>query len=97
MLIHEMLNKDTDKVPQESPIIILDIRSAVCMDNNDKDANKTRHISIRVNFVRNGEKCNMHKIDLCEGGPQLADIVTKNVGENYLNPIITYIMVRLNN
>ena len=39
----------------------------------------------------------MHKIDWCEGGLQLADITTKNVGENYLNPIIKYIMVRLDN
>ena len=28
---------------------------------------------------------------------QLADIVTKNVSENNLNPIIKYIMVRLEN
>ena len=28
---------------------------------------------------------------------QLADIATKNVGENDLNTIIKYIMVRLNN
>ena len=32
-----------------------------------------------MHFVRNGEKCKMHKIDWCEGGLQLADIVTNNV------------------
>ena len=35
------------------------------------------------NFVRNCENYRMHKIDLCEGGLKLADIVTKNVGEKY--------------
>ena len=34
-----------------------------------------------MNFVRNGEKCKMNKIDWCEGGLQLADIGTKNVSE----------------
>ena len=39
----------------------------------------------------------MHKIDWCEGGLQMADIATKNVGENYLKPIMKYIMVILDN
>ena len=37
----------------------------------------------------------MHKVDWCEGGLQLADIATKNVGMNELNPIMKYIMVSL--
>ena len=39
----------------------------------------------------------MHKIDWGEGGLQLEDIVTKNVGENDLNLRMKYIMVRLEN
>ena len=39
----------------------------------------------------------MHKIDQCEGGLQLADIATKNVGENDLNSRMKYTMVRLEN
>ena len=46
-------------------------------------------------FVRNGEKCKMHKIDWCEGGLQLADIGTKNISEPDLTPRMKYIMVRL--
>ena len=59
MLIHEFLNKDPDIVPQEDPIIILGIKYAVCMARNGKDTKHTRHISRRVNFVRNvkNEKC----------------------------------------
>ena len=37
----------------------------------------------------------MRKIDWCEGGMQLADIETKNVGKNYLNPRMNYTIVRL--
>ena len=37
----------------------------------------------------------MHKIDWCEGVLQLADITTKNVGENDLNPRMKYIMIKL--
>ena len=95
MLIHELLNKDPDIFPQEDPLIILDIKSAVCMDKNGKDTKHTRHISRRVHFVRNGEKCNMHKIDWCEGSLQLADIATNNVCDNDLNPRMKYFMVRL--
>ena len=67
------------------------------MADNGKDTKHTRHIYRRVHFVSNGEKCKMHKIDWCEGGLQLVDIVTNNFGENYLNSRIKYIMVRLDN
>ena len=97
MLIHEFFNKDPDKFPEEAPLIILDIKSAVCMASNGKDTKHTRHISRRVNVARNGKKCKIHKIDWCEGGLKLADIVTNNLGENNLNTIIKYIMVRLDN
>ena len=97
MLIHELLNKDPDIVPQEAPLIMLDIKSAVFMAKNGKDANNTRHINRRVHSVRNDENCKMHKINWCGGGLQLADIATKNVGENDLNPKMKYIMVRLDN
>ena len=76
------MNKDPDIVPEEAPLIILDSKSSVCMDDNGKDINHTRHISRRVNFVSNCESCKMHNIDWCGGGLQLADISTNNVGEN---------------
>ena len=39
----------------------------------------------------------MHKIDCCEGGLQLADIATNNVGDHDLTPGMKYIMVKLDN
>ena len=81
MLIHEFLNEDPDMVPKEAPLIVLDSKSAMCMDKNGRDTKHTRHIARRIHFVRNGEKFKMHKIDWCEGALQLADIVTKNVSE----------------
>ena len=97
MLIHELLNKDPDMVPEEAPLIVLDIKSAMCMAKNGNDTKHTRHISSRMYFVRNGEKCRMHKIDWCEGGLQLVEIGTKNVSEPDLTPRMKYIMVRLEN
>ena len=67
------------------------------MYNNGKENNHTRHIYRRVHFMTNGEKCKMNNIDWCEGGLQLADIATKNVGENNLNPIMKYIMEWIEN
>ena len=63
MLIHELLNKDPVIVPEEAPLIVLDSKSAMCMDDNGKDTKHTRHIVRRMHLVRNGEKCNMHRID----------------------------------
>ena len=97
MLIHEFLNMDKDIVPDEAPSIILDKMFAVCMADNGKDIKHIKHISRIVHLGRNGENCKMYKIDWCEGVLQLEDIATNNVGDNYLNPRMKYIMVRLDN
>ena len=97
ILINEFLNKYPDMFPEELPLIILDRKFAVCMVKNGKDTKHTRHIYRRVHLVRNGERCKIHKIDWCERGLKLADIETKNVGDNDLNPKMKYIMVRLDN
>ena len=67
------------------------------MAKNDKDTKHTRHIARRMNFVRNGEKCMMHKIDWCEGGLQLAYIGTRNVREPDITQRMKYIMLRIDN
>ena len=54
MLVHELLNEDTDMVPKEYSLIVLDSKSAVCMANNGKNTKHTRHIARIINFVRNG-------------------------------------------
>ena len=82
MLIHELLNKDPDIVTEESPLVLLDSKSDMCMANNGKDTKHTRHLASRMHCVSNGEKCKMHKIDRCEGGLQLADISTNILGRN---------------
>ena len=97
MLIHELLNKDPDIVPEEAPLIVLDSNYDIFMAKNGKDIKHTRHIARIMHFVRNGENCKMHKIDWCEVGMQLADIGTKNVSEPDLTPRMKYIMVRLEN
>ena len=76
-------------------MIDLDSKYDMCMAKNGKDTKHTRHIARRMNFVRNGEKFKIHKIDWCEGGLQLADIGTKNVSEPDITPRTKYIMVRL--
>ena len=62
MLIHELLNKDPDIVPEAAPIIILDSWSAVYMANNFKDTNHNGHIYRIVIFVRNGENVNRKRL-----------------------------------
>ena len=95
MLIHELLIKDPDIVPEEAPLIILDSKYDFCMAKNGKDTKHTSHITRRMNFVRDVEKCKMHNIYWCEGGLQLVDIATKNVGEHDLTPRMKCIMVIL--
>ena len=67
------------------------------MAKNGKDTKHIRHINRRVNFVRNGEKCKMHKIGWFEGGLKLEYIATENIGEIDLNPKMIYIVVRFDN
>ena len=55
-------------VTEEAPLIVLDSKSAMCMSKNSKDTKHTRKIARIMNLVRNGEKCMMYKIDLCEVG-----------------------------
>ena len=57
------MNKNPDIVPEESPLIILDSKSAICMAKNGEDTNQIRQIDIRVQSVRNGENWKMHKIE----------------------------------
>ena len=57
----ELLNKDTDVVPEQAPLVILDRKSSILMANNGKDTKLTSHIFRRMHFVRNGKKCNFHK------------------------------------
>ena len=78
-------------------MIVLDSKYSICMAKNGKDTKHTRHIASRMNFISNGEKCKMHKIDWCEGGLKLADIATKNVGDPDLIPRMKYVMVRIDN
>ena len=96
-LINELLDKDPDIIPEEAPLIVLDSKSAMYMSKNGKDTKQNIHVARRMHFVRNGEKCKMHNIDWCEGGLQLADIGTNNVGEPDLTPSMKYIMVTLEN
>ena len=63
MLVHELLNEDPDMVPKEAPLIVLDSKSAIGMAKNGRDTKHTRQIARRMHFVRNGEKCKMHKIE----------------------------------
>ena len=95
MLIHEFLNKDPYIVLEEDPLIVLVIKSDICMANNGKDIKHTRNIARIIHFVCNGEKCKMHKIGWYEGVLQLVDIGTKNLSESDLTPRMKYIMVRL--
>ena len=84
-------------VPKEDHLIVLDRKSAMCMAKNGTDTKHTRHLARIMNFVRNGEKCKIYKIDWCEGGLHLAYIGTKNVSEPDLTPRMKYIMVIIEN
>ena len=50
MLIHEFSNKDTYIVPEEAPLIVLDSKSAMCMDKNVKDNKQKIHIARRMHL-----------------------------------------------
>ena len=55
MLIHELLNKNPNIFPKESPLIVLHIEYSDCMDNNGKYTKHTTHIARRIHLIRTGE------------------------------------------
>ena len=85
MLIHELSNKGPVIVPKESPLYILDIKSAVYMAKNGNNTNHNKNIARRLYFMINCEKYKWHKIEWYEWGLQLSDIATKSVKENDVN------------
>ena len=95
ILINELLNKHPNIVQEEAPLILLDSKSFMCMDDNGKVTKHTSHIASKMFFLRNEEKCKMRKIDWCEGGLKLVYIATNNVGEDDLTPIMKYIIIKL--
>ena len=54
MLNNQLLNKDSEVVTEQAHIIIVDIKSAICMANNNKYTKHIRNISRRMHLVRNG-------------------------------------------
>ena len=92
-----MLNKDSDVVPEQAPLIILCSKPAIWMADNGKYTKHTIQISRKMHILLNGKWWNFHKKVWCEGGLKLAYIVTTNVKEDKLNPILGYSMVRLDN
>ena len=95
--MNELLNNNPDILPKKDPLIVLYSKSDMCMPKSGKDTKQTRHIARRINFVTNGERCNMHKIYWCEGGLQFADIYTNNVGDHDLTPRMKYNIVIIDN
>ena len=53
MLIHDLLNKDPDIVPEEATLIVFFSKSDMHMANNGRYTKHTRHIASRMHFVRN--------------------------------------------
>ena len=84
-------------VPEQVPLIILDIKSAICIANIGKDTKHTRHISRIIHFVTNREECNFHKTVWCEEVLQLVDIGTNNVSKDEFNLRLWYYIMRLDN
>ena len=68
MLNHEFLKKDPDIVLEEDPLIIVYSKYYIVMANDGKGTKHTHHLVRRLNFVRNGENCKMHRMYWCEGG-----------------------------
>ena len=73
------------------------IKSAVRMAQNVMESKHTRHISIRMHLVMNGEECNFHRTVWYKGGLQLTDNGTNSVREDELNHRLVYDMVILDN
>ena len=65
MFIHKLLNKDPYIFPEEYPLIILDIKSAMYMENNGKDTKHTSQSCAYCTFNHSLQNTFSLQFDLC--------------------------------
>jgi len=65
-------------------LIVLDSEAAMAMANSDRDTARTRHISRRFHYVRNGVSTKDHILKWVPSLEQTADLLTKTGNFNYL-------------
>ena len=97
MLNNEFLKEYPDIFPEETPLIILYIKSYICMAKNGNDTKHTIQIFRRMYFEGNAKEWTLQNSVWCEGGLYLGDIETNNVSKYELNTKLVYTMVRFEN
>ena len=93
MVTNELTGTEPDEFGNPPVLILLDSESAIAMSRNQRDSKHTRHIERRVHYVRQGQKSGQHRLEYVPADLQLADIGTKNLPANALQPRLKYIMV----
>ena len=78
----------------ETPLkMLLNSESAIAMSKNYRDSKRTQHIKRRVHYVRQGQESGQHSLEYVPADLQLADIGTKNLSAQELDPRLKYIQV----
>ena len=83
--MNELLNEDTDMVPKEAPLIVLDSKYDMCMAKNGKDIKHTRNIARKMHLVRNGaslgssQECMVCLVSLPLLAMHMADLLSKTI------------------
>ena len=93
MVTNEFMRIPVDTYGEPPTKILLDSESAIAMSKNSRDSKRTRHIERRVHYVRQGQGTGMHSLEYVPADLQLADIGTKNLSAQDLDPRLNYIQV----
>ena len=83
------------KIDIGKPVLHMDNQSAIAIANSSGDHNRSKHIDIRVHFLREKVQEGQLVIKHCSTQDQLADLLTKYVSTNVLNKLV--ILLGLNN
>ena len=65
--------------PSNTPLILSDNKSAICMSKNDVHHNRSKHIDIRHHFIRDEIARKSVALEWVPTGEQIADILTKSL------------------
>lgn len=83
------------KLTTTPSILMVDNEAAVQMAKNGKMTRKTRHISRRFHYVRQGQQDGVHQLHWISNVHQLADVTTKTQVASKIDPFIPKIFYKL--
>lgn len=85
--IDRLYKELTPELKSEKPVLFLDNQSAIKLIKNPEFHSRTKHIDIRVHFIRDYFEKGLFDVNYINTKDQLADILTKGLSKDQFNKL----------